>query len=287
MKRQRDAVEQAEFQVEKAKVRHDQALHVTLPRREESLKENKKRQEIALAQMEATAALKLQKAELELKKQAMDQEKLKERLAKLTADRKAMDVLAPADGIVYYGQPTRGRWPDVTSLETKLRPSGQVASKEVFMTIVEPRPLFVRATVSETELEGLKAGLKGLVVPAGFPERRLPARVQTVSRIPIASGKFEVRVEVALDKSSSDLVAGMACTVRILAYENPNALTIPAAAVFTEDTLEGRHYVYVQRPDGRAEKRFVKGRAIGGRFEIRSGLQPGERILAEKPQEES
>ncbi|NOX56470.1 MAG: HlyD family efflux transporter periplasmic adaptor subunit [Planctomycetes bacterium] len=287
LKRQRDTVEQAEFRVEEAKVRHDQTLHVTLPRREQSLKEKLKRQEIAFAQMEATAAIKLEKAQWDLKRQAMEQQKSQERLTKLMADRKAMEVVAPADGIVYYGQATRGRWPDVTSLESKLRPGGQVASKEVFLTVVEPRPLFVRANVPESDLDGIKAGLKSVVLPVGFPEKRLPGRVRSISRVPIASGKFEIRIEVPLDKSQDDIVPGMACTVRILAYENPNALTVPANAVFTEDTLEGRHYVYVPQQDGSAEKRFIEGRPVGERFEVRSGLREGDKILATKPEETS
>ena len=287
LKRQRDVVEQAKFRVEEAEVRHDETLRVALPRREHSLKEAARRQEIAYAQAQATAAIKLQKARLELEKLAYEQRKRAQRLADLKADRKAMEVAAPRDGIVYYGQPTGGTWPDVNTLETKLRPGGRVTPKEVFMTVVEPRPLSVRVTVPEAELGGLRRGLRAAVVPSAFPETRLPGRIVSVGTAPVASGKFEARVAVELDKGAPPITPGMACTVRVVTYQNPHALTVPAKAVFREETLEERPYVYVQKVDGKTEKRFVEGRKVGDAFEIRRGLKAGDKVLGVKPEDAS
>ncbi len=286
LKRQRDAVERARFYVEQAQVRHDETLHVTLPRQEVSMKENLKRQDIAFRQSQVTLPLQLSKAKLELQKQSVELQKLKERLAKLQADRKAMEVRSPANGVVYYGEPTRGKWPSVSSLESKLRPGGQVSPKEVFLTVVEPKSLFVRATVKESDLGDLRPGLKAVAVPAGFPETRLTATLRSVSLVPIAPGTFEALARVTIPRKLR-VTPGMACTLRVLAYENPRALTLPASVVFTEEGLEAKHYVWLQVRKGHVEKRYVTGRKVGDKFEILHGLREGDRVLSAKPEEQS
>ena len=59
-----------------------------------------------------------------------------------------MVVKSPADGIVYYGRCVRGKWSGMGS--EPFRRGAGIAPNEVFMTVVQPRPMLVRVTVAET-----------------------------------------------------------------------------------------------------------------------------------------
>ena len=76
------------------------------------------------------------------------------------ADRKSMAVESPADGYVYYGRCTRGKWPGVDAMASQLQEGGKLTPNNVFMTIVSPRPLRVRADVAEKDLYRLAKGLQ-------------------------------------------------------------------------------------------------------------------------------
>ena len=57
-----------------------------------------------------------------------------------------MTVKSPIDGIVYYGKSTRGRFSDSTSLAENLRYGGIIQPNHVVMTVVDPRPMVIRAS---------------------------------------------------------------------------------------------------------------------------------------------
>src|SRR5262249_55120894 len=148
-----------------------------------------------------------------------------------------------------------------------------------FMTVVQPRPLFVRASVDEKDLQNVPAGATCKVVPAAAPDAKLDGKIEKVGSVPIG-GSFEVRASV--DASDTAIVPGMACTVKVVAYGKEAAVTVPAVAVFEDELAEGKYYVYKAGPT--PEKRPVAvGKRSGGRAEITSGLKTGDEILLTKP----
>jgi multidrug efflux pump subunit AcrA (membrane-fusion protein) len=153
---------------------------------------------------------------------------------------------------------------------------------EVFITIVRARPVFVRAVVEEKDLHLLQPGQKGRVAVTGYPDLKLPGEIKQISAIPQTPGNFEARVAVESADDAKAVMPGMACTVKIAAYRKDNALTVPDAAVFTDD--DDSRYVYLAK-DAKPEKHPVKvGKSTGGKTEIVEGLQEGDEILASKPQ---
>ena len=152
------------------------------------------RQALELQKARASLPLTLSQKRLALAKLQHDHARADEKLADLRKDREAMTVHAPADGLVYYGRSEHGNWPNAAATGSKLRKGGVIAADEVFITVVAPRPLAVRATVDEKDLHQLsgRAELKGRVDarrrsrarPAG-PARRPragPPRVGQVRR---------------------------------------------------------------------------------------------------------
>lgn len=286
LKRQRDAVEAAEFRVEGAERNRKEAFEVTVPRHEIDLKEGRARGAIGLEKSRALAPLLKAKRRLEMEKARRETEKAAEKLAKLKRDRARMEVLAPADGIVYWGRLGPGSPSDPSAYEAKLRKGGAVQPKEVFLTVVVPAPLAVRAAVPEAELHKLRGRVRGAAVPAGFPDLELPISLERAPFVPEGRGTFSARFRVEGDLDSAPIVPGMTCKLRLVSYEKKRALAVPAQAIFRPEERGGSPYVFLRKPDGSIERREVRaGRRSGDSVEILSGLEEGDEVLLEKPAE--
>jgi HlyD family secretion protein len=281
LKRQRDQVERYAFYLKQAEIDRDHFFKLSLPRMEESLRENNTKQSLTLEKTKTTLPLLLNQKRLTLNKMKFERERTAEKLAKFKKDRNQMIVKAPVDGIVYYGKCVRGQWS--SAMESRLQRGGNLMADEVILTIVQPRPLFVRASVDEKDLGSVRAGMQGKATPAPLPDVKLPAKVEKVSAIQVTPSHFEARVSVG-DFNEPLLMPGMAASVKLIAYQKADALTVPAKAVFTEEDDEDVHYVYLQSKDGKSAKVNVTlGKKSGTKVEIVQGLAAGDVILLEKP----
>jgi RND family efflux transporter MFP subunit len=280
VRRQRNRVEESEFNLKNTQIRRDQTLKVDLPRKEQTLKENVTKESLALEKAQHEIPLSLNQKRVNVERQKYEQKKLDDRIAKLKRDRETMTVKAPIDGIVHYGKSNRGQWS--TALENRLLHGGTFMPDEVFVSIVAERPLEVRATAEEKDLRDIRPGQSVQIVPTAFPLHKLPGKIERLVAVPSNPGNFDVFVSVDCP-GQYPMLAGWASTVKVRAYANPEALTVPTKAVFAETLDEDRHYVYVWTVD-KAEKRSVTvGRAAGDDTEITSGLKPGDQVLLEKP----
>jgi len=286
LKRARNEVEQGKFYLKGTEQRTKRAIEQTVPRQEQQLTEAAQRADIALTKLRATLPVSLEKQQIEREKQLVDNQRTEKKLQDLMADRKSMAVESPAEGDVYYGRATRGKWPGVDAMSSQLQPGGKLSPNTVFMTVVARRPLGIRADVPEKDLHRLANGQQGVAIPAGYPELKLPATIDSVSPFPVGPGTFDGQVRVELqDETAKAVVAGMACTVRIVAYEKKDALTVPAAAVFENPADGQRNLVYVKTGDNQSEQRtIVVGQKTDQTWEVVQGLNAGDEILLKKPE---
>ncbi|MEE9601697.1 MAG: HlyD family efflux transporter periplasmic adaptor subunit, partial [Thermoguttaceae bacterium] len=229
LKRARHAVERAAFSLKMSEYMHERAMKYQIPRHEDSIKNSTRRTllETDSAKFSLPIELKLQRLSLDKAKLAF--ERGEEKLGKLLADRKAMDITAPTSGIVYYGRAVRGSWSG--SSASGMHPGDSLPSGSVFMTIVKARPMLIRTSVPEKELQNVRCGAKGTAKPTAFPDLKLPVIVEHVSGIPSSSNTYDSRVTVALDAEAEAIVPGMTCKLKITAYENKSALTVPKSAL--------------------------------------------------------
>ena len=272
LRRQRHQVEAAEFSLKNAEIQRDSTLLVELPRREIKHRDDSLRRDLALTKARIELPLALDKKRIDLQKLRVEHERTGERLEKLERDREVMTIRTPAAGIVYFGHFNDGRWSGPAAVAPKLRRGGSLMMEEVLMTIVEPRPVSIRANVDEKDLDLLSVDLKGKAVPTAFPTLRLPVRVESLSVAPTAPGTFEARVAIDFDVAKGNaakLMPGMACSLTFVSYSKDDALTLPSSAVFEDDDS---FYVYVHHKDAAPEKVVVKvGRASAGKTEILAG----------------
>jgi multidrug efflux pump subunit AcrA (membrane-fusion protein) len=289
LKRQRNQVEQAEFSLKSAKLAQAETTEVTLPRKDVAVRENVRKLTLAHEKAQSTLPLGLTQKKLAAEKLRQDLDKSREKHAKLKHDRTLLNIVAPADGIVFYGRASYGQFPAMLNnpVVQKLVPGGSLSPEEVFMTVVAPRPTLVYATVDEKDLHLLKAGQKGRATPAGYPDLKLTATVKEVDPVRLPTGSF--LAVVALDApadAAATIRPAMNCTVKIPVYEKADALLVPTAAVQHEEADEDQAYVNVPDKDGKPAKRPVKlGKTMGSKTEVLDGLKEGDEVLTTKPEE--
>ncbi len=291
MKRTRDEVEQMTFYYDLAKVMRERTEKTELPRREEMLKDYASRAALALQKTRTMAPAALDRQRLELERQKFDRSKAADKLSKLQHDRDLMKITAPTDGVVYYGSWTRGQWSGGSSVAQRMRKGGRISADEVFITIVDPDSLVVRASVPEKDLWQIKRGLLGSIAPTADGDQRLPASLDAFNTTPNAEGKFSVTLLADTAQMPKDYpapAAGMNCKVKLTAYEKDNALTLSLKALQTDKNDEDQYYVWLPGKDDKPVRKNVKvGRKNSDMVEILEGLAAGDKVLKEGPKDET
>ena len=284
--RAQNAVERAKFSLESAQIRNEESLKIDFPRKDVTIRQEAKQNELSVRSLRKIQPAELDKKRLEAKKLDEQKKKATENLSRLEADRKAMAVPSPASGILYRGTFDRGKWSGAAALKARLRRGGALKPNEVFMTIVESRPLFVRTDLSEGNLRRVKKNLKGKVKSKALPDLKLEGSVREVSAAPVSPGKFDLVVNVSLPKAADAILPGMSCKLEFVVYEKKDAIVVPASAVFSEEDDEDAKYVYLHREGKKPKKQTVKvGEKSGDKVEILEGIRAGKEILAEKPKD--
>ncbi len=129
-------------------------------------------------------------------------------------------------------------------------------------------------TVNERDLRHVHEGATARVTFAAFPGRVFDGLVwKIVPDAVVASRSFPVKI--LLQNSRAELKPGMSARVAFVRNLD-HALLVPKDAVM-EDGGETVVWTII---DGKAERRVVEtGSAVEDRWQIRSGLAPGERVV--------
>jgi HlyD family secretion protein len=279
LRRARRGLERSRRNLGFAQRRHTLFLEVALPREEEQLVLELRRQENAFAgaRTKSDLALALSNAETEKARVALARQQ--EELRHLLADREALRIEAPVAGYAAPGAVVDGRWQKFDEMRRMLSPGNRVAVRQVLYTIVQPGNVGVVAKAAEKDLPRLKEGQDATVTAPASEGASFAAGVASV--LPVGTGgKHEV--VLALQATDKRIMPGQGCTVRVTVRRASDALTVPEAAV----RARGEEHVVHEWVDGEAVARTVKvGATSGGRTEILDGLEAGRRVLAKAPKE--
>lgn len=280
LRRQKFTVESAQFSLAASKLGTERDLKVLLPREAEALKSGKRDQDYALSLAEETLPKALSKKRLDVEKLRRDQAKSDKRLADLRKDLQLLTVKAPMDGMVYYGACENGRWLTAAVVAKKLVPTAKLTPTEVFMTIVNPDKVLLKAMIAEADLAKFKSGMTGQAAPVAAPDKKLAVKLEEISEVPSITGGFEATLSLQEPKPAR-LVPGMNVKVTLGENVRPDLPLAPCEAVFSEG---GEKFVWLAKPDGKPEKRAVKtGDTDNKQVEIVEGLEAGEKILLKAP----
>jgi multidrug efflux pump subunit AcrA (membrane-fusion protein) len=222
----------------------------------------------------------LNRARYELEQRKEARSKSLDRHAKLLEDRGLMEIESPAEGIVFYGQCVNGRWSETPSLINKYEPHGTVSPGSILMTIVEPRPVTITASIEEGKRPDVADGQKAVITLPAEGADRLSAEVKSISAIPVGPGKFEINFELGQDQIPDWVVAGMTCKISIKTYDKKDALVVPKAAIHDDEDDPNKKFVWLVDPDddeAKPERRDVTlGKRSGDDIEVVKGLKQGD-----------
>jgi membrane fusion protein, copper/silver efflux system len=185
-----------------------------------------------------------------------------ERLEKTGEPQKALTLHSPVDGFVITKNAVRG---------------GRVMPSDTLFEIGGLSRVWVLADVYESEAPLVRLGQSARMVLSYLPGRTWTGKVTFIAPVLEEATRTEkVRIEFA--NADETLKPGMYADV-VLERPLGRVLTVPESAVMTTGT---RSLVFVAKEGGRFEPREVQaGARVGAYYEIRQGLEPGERVVTQ------
>ena len=196
----------------------------------------------------------------------------------------ALRLVAPAAGSLNVNLHTRTQPP-----WQPFKPGDQVWPGAEIAQLPDPSSLYVVARVDEVERGRLAVDQRAVVRAEALPDRELKGRVSTISRL--AKADFTAGwppprnfdLTVALEDADPRLRPGVTVSLRVAIDRLPDAVIVPAEAVFERD---GEEVVYVVA-SGRAERRRIEvDRRTSERVAVRRGVAPGDLVAVVDPESE-
>ncbi|MFP6875701.1 MAG: hypothetical protein VCA37_02630 [Roseibacillus sp.] len=277
LKRQRYAVDAAEFRLKSAQFSTKRNLEVTIPRSAIDKEQALKDAEIAWKTQRESLPRALEQKNLEVKKARVDDQRSDEKSAELKGDRAQMDLASPANGRVYHGEIRNGRWSAVSAAKF-MKVGGKVPARTVFATVIpEGAKVQLDAFVDEKTVSRLKAGQKGYVAPVSAPRSRLSVTVAEVASHPAVDGKYHVVLKVGGEPVGTQLVPGMKGKIKLTIGDEGDSLAIPVNALHEE--ADGSYTVKVKGEDGESSIAVEVGTESSGKIVVLSGLKAGQVII--------
>lgn len=190
---------------------------------------------------------------------------------------RALQVVAPHDGILVLTRSWRGDLPRIGDMMWRGQPIGEI-----------PELVSMKAEVFvlEADAAGLAVGQKAIVTLESNPDISFPGKIQSVDkmarpRIPRQPVQyFGVTVELA---STDAAMMKPGTRVRaVLELENQaNAFAIPRQALFEK---EGKKLVYRKKGTTYEPVEVTIGSSSAGRVVVTKGLNAGDEIAMEDPE---
>ena len=191
-----------------------------------------------------------------------------------------MQLVAPVDGIVTYGDPDR-IWGNP---EVKVGMDGR--RKQVIITIPDMSQMIVDVNLPEQYRSKVALGDRVIITPESLPEIKIRGKIETIASLPVHTIPWDkstpkiYRTVVAFTGRNPRIVSGMSVQVEVVSKILHNVISIPIEAVFEEG---GQFLVYRKTLSG-PEKVSVKiGASSDSAVEIREGLQEGDEVFLYRP----
>lgn len=156
---------------------------------------------------------------------------------------------------------------------------GQVIGKNTTLTwLVDLDPVKVELNVPERYAGQVKVGQKIQISVAAYPGRTFDGEVFFIAPFMEAATRTAL-VKARVPNPASELKPGMFANLHLSLKLKENAIVIPESSVLASGD---RNIIYIVDKDDAAQVRPVKiGLRQAGLVEIVSGLEPGERVVAE------
>ena len=191
-----------------------------------------------------------------------------------------MQLIAPVDGIVTYGDPDR-IWGNP---EVKVGMDGR--RKQVIITIPDMSQMIVDVNLPEQYRSKVGIGDRVIITPESLPEIKISGKIESIASLPVHTIPWDkstpkiYRTVVSFNGRNPKVVSGMSVQVEVVSKILHNVISVPIEAVFEEG---GQLLVYRKSLSG-PEKVSVKiGASSDSAVEILEGLKEGEEVFLYRP----
>lgn len=234
---------------------------------------------LAEAELRQTALREIEKAELGSKIQKRDKARFD--MEHSEGQLGGLEIASPVDGVVAIMPNWRSCCPP-----PDFKPGDRAWPGQVIAEVPDLSTLRVTARLEEAERGRMQPGQRVVVRADAVPDKELAGTIADISalaRVDFSNWppQRNFTMIVQLEQMDARLRPGMNTTVRVAVDRVPDAVLIPARAVFEK---EGRSVAYVRRTRGGWDKRLVQIARRGQEQHIvREGVQPGERVALNDP----
>ena len=194
-------------------------------------------------------------------------------------------IYAPQDGLVVYHTPESGGRSSNASRYT-LGQGESVWEGQKLMRIPDLKHMIANTRVHEALISRVRVGQDALVRVDSFPDRKLKARVKSVSSVAAKQDYFsssDVKVYTCLVEILDEmdgLRPDMSAQVTIFTDVSlEDVLTVPVQAIVGDVSMGRTRKVFVATPSGIEEREVVVGASNDTHVEIKEGLREGEQVL--------
>jgi macrolide-specific efflux system membrane fusion protein len=267
-----------------SKVDADQAqlrnLEAQLADRQAQLKlaEQKAKRQANMMREQATTAEAVQTAEAELQSAKAQIDALK---AQIQQTRSTLRGDQANLGYTKIYAPMAGTVVTQTAKEGQTLNANQ--SAPIVLRIADLSTMTVQTQVSEADVSRLRLGMPVYFTTLGEQSKRWKGTLRQVYPTPdVVNNVVLYNALFDVPNAEGALMTQMTAQVFFVVAEAKNTAFVPAAAV---QRRQGRATVRVQSEEGKFEQREVElGLVTRVAAEVRSGLQPGERVATNAPQ---
>jgi len=164
---------------------------------------------------------------------------------------------------------------DGTITKVYVRQGDMAAMKAPLLEMADLESLVVRCAVPEAQASAARRGMKAVVRLDALPGKTLTAEVARV--FPELDPRMRTRTIELIIRDDAALAPGMFGRVRLIVQSVADAVTVPVQAVIV--TPAGAQVAFVAAAGKAAQRKVQTGIEEGGRVQILSGLNPGEKVI--------
>ncbi len=195
---------------------------------------------------------------------------------------KIMELVAPVDGIVTYGDPDNKRWGGNIELKIGM----DVGRKQVLLTIPDMSKLIVEFDLPEQYRSKISMDDPVIITPDSLTNLKIKGKISKIALLPVnlifwdrTSPKI-YNSEVELDAQDPALVSGMSVQIEIITETLKDVMSVPIESVFEE---EGKYFVYLKNGNKPKTAYVTLGISNDNYVHIKSGLSEGDTVYLYRP----
>lgn len=152
---------------------------------------------------------------------------------------------------------------------------GQVVSPGTALMVVEDiGQVYAVVNVEQKDLGLVKQGQPAEVVVDTYADKVFSGTVEMINPEAGSSNRM-FRTKVKIDNADNALKSGMFSKVQLATGDAVQILTVPQAAIIQK---QGIYYVFAIENNKAVRHQVQVGMVIGDHIEIKSGIQPGDRL---------